>query len=105
MIVYRRRRLVTLEVSLLIGLLVVAVAVATSIAFRLEPIYFTILVLVYAFIAGNLIKALGSRLVRTPPQLKLPQTSEKEIEEIVTRRGYGNLVSKSKRHRKSKRRR
>ena len=101
MVMYRRRRAATFGASLFAGLSIVAVAVITSMVFKLEPIYFAIIVLIYAFIAGRIIKVFGPKLVGTHPPLMLPKTSEEEMKEILTRRGYGDLMGKSKRRRKA----
>ncbi len=103
MIVYHRRKLSTLTETLLVGLGIVSLAVATSMVLSLEPIFFALLVLVYSFVAGQLIKAFGARRVTTTPLPELPKTSEKEIEGVVIRRGYRNLVEKGRSVRKASR--
>ena len=104
MVIYRRRKVTTLGSALSLGLLVVVLAIVTSASFRLEPVFFALIVLVYAFVAGRIIKVFGAKLIRTPPPPVLPRTSDEEVKEILTRRGYGDLVSKSKRRRKVARR-
>ncbi|MFH1821776.1 MAG: hypothetical protein ABH852_04985 [Methanobacteriota archaeon] len=104
MLRYRRRKATTLVVALLVGFLVVTAAVFTSVVFGLEPIYFAIIVMVYSFIAGQIIKAFRSKLVGTSSPPTMPKTSDKEIEEIIVRRGYGDLVGKPNRRRKVSRR-
>ena len=103
MIVYRHSILRTLALALSVGLATVFLAVATSMVLRLEPIYFVALVLVYVFIAGRLIKIWGAKFVGTTPPPQLPQTSEKEIKEIVRRRGYGKFLIKKRKRRASTR--
>lgn len=103
MLMYRRRRTATFVTALSIGLLIVVAATVTSMIFKLEPIYFAIIVLIYAFIVGRVIKVFGSKLVGSPPPIVMPKTSEREMEEILVRRGYGNLVDKSEKRRKAAR--
>lgn len=98
MVLYRRRRAKTLVVALAVGLVIVTLAVATSAALALEPLYFCVLVLVYMFIAGKLINVFGPGRVRTPPPPLPPQPSEKEIKAMVRKRGLGKLVKKKKKH-------
>ena len=96
MVLYRRQKGKTLAVALAIGLAIVAPAVATSAALALEPLYSCMLVLAYMFIAGKLIGVFWAKLVRAPPPPLPPQPSEKEIREMVEKRGYGKLVRKKK---------
>jgi hypothetical protein len=83
-----------------LGLLLVVLAIFTSSIFKLEPVFFALIILLYAFVAGRIINVFGAKLVRTPPPLALPKISDEEMREVLTRRGYGNLVDKSKRRRK-----
>ena len=95
-VLYRRRKIKTLVLASMVGLAIVLPAIATSIILALEPLYFCAVVLAYMFAASGLINLLGAKLVRTPPPPLPPQPSEKEIEEMVRRRGYGKLVRKKK---------
>lgn len=103
-VIYRRGKLSTLAAALFTGLVTVFLAAATSTIFRLEPIYFVVLVLVYAFVAGRVIGIFWSKRIRmtTPPPL--PQVSEEEVREVVRRRGFGELLNEKKRKRRSRKR-
>jgi len=100
MVIYSRRRLVTLVAAILVGLVIVMLAVVTSTVFGLDPICFVIIVLLYSFVAGRLLKALSTKLVGRPPPFVPPKTSEEDMKKILVRRGYADLLSEYKERRR-----
>jgi hypothetical protein len=93
-VLYRRQRVRTLALALLIGAAVVTPAIVTSTAFTLEPLYFC--VLVYVFVASRIISIFGAKLVQTTPRPLPQQPSDLEVEEMLRKRGYGKLVKKKR---------
>lgn len=99
MVLYRRRRAKTLGMALAVGLGIVGPAVVTSVILALEPLYFCALVLAYMFIASKIVNIFEAKLALTPPRPLPPQPSEREIEVMLRKRGYGKLVRKKRKRR------
>jgi len=94
LVLYRRQRVRTFGLAFSTGIIIIVPAIITSIVFTLEPLYFCVLVLVYTFIMGRIIKMLGRKIVGTPPPLLLKQPSELEVVTMLRKRGYDKLVKK-----------
>lgn len=82
------------------GLVIVSLAIGVSLFFNLEPVYFAILVLLFSLVAGKIIGSFGDRLIERTPPPTLPQSADEEIRKIVSARGYGHLLERSRRKRK-----
>lgn len=95
-VLYHRARAKTFGIALVVGLAIVVPAIVTSIVFKLEPIYFAVLVLAYGLVAGETINLFGSGRVKTTPPPPMQEPSEGEIEAMVRKRGLGKLVRKKK---------
>ena len=95
-VLYRRRKFRTLGLASAIGLSTTGLAILTSAAFGLEPLYLCVLALIYTLVAGKVIGALKPKL-RVPSPLPLPpQPPEEEIRAALRKRGFGKLVRKKK---------
>ncbi|MGQ9788251.1 MAG: hypothetical protein ACUVQM_02940 [Candidatus Hadarchaeaceae archaeon] len=96
---FRRRRGTILLVAFGLGAIIVAAGFEVSKLFHLEPIYFVFLVLLFSFIVGGAIRTISNNVnCRTPPPL--PESTDEELEKIISARGYSGLLKSSGRKRK-----
>ena len=94
-VLYRRRKFRTLVFALAVGLGIAGLAILTSAALGLEPLYPCVLALVYMLMAGKAIGALKPKL-KAPPPLPLQTQPEEELRAALRKRGFGELVRKKK---------
>lgn len=95
-VLYRRRKVKTIVIALTVGLAIVGPAVATSMAFALEPLFFCVLVFAFMLAASGIVRLFGVKITRTPPPPLPLEPSEEELQALLKKRGFEKLVRKKR---------
>lgn len=91
----RHRKGAMLLVAFGLGITIVVLSAGASIIFHLEPIYFVVLVLLFSFVVGGIIRAFSDKSAWRAPPPPLPESTDEEIKTLLSARGYGNLLESS----------
>ncbi len=95
-VLYRRNRIRLIGLALPIGLAIVGVPLAITVAFDLEPLYLCASVLVCMLVAGKLVNLFEAKLVKPAPLPQPLSTSDEEIKKMLQKRGLDELVKKKR---------
>ncbi|MEW5994650.1 MAG: hypothetical protein AB1744_09660 [Candidatus Zixiibacteriota bacterium] len=99
MVLYRRKRKLTLALATLAGLAATVPAVLTSVLFGFGVVYFGAVLFLYLILVIVVARLFGPKSLRAPSP-EPPKISEGEMIESLEKRGLGDLVKKSKRKRR-----
>jgi len=95
-VLYRRGRKRVLKMASLVGLAVVCSSIVTSAALGFGPLYFCAFVLVYMLLASGILNLLGAKLIKPSPLLPPSPTADVEIEQMLQKYGFKELIEKEK---------